>query len=118
MVFDDAYQVIGFVGGCMFPLSTAAQTYKVLRTKSATDISYAWQFIFALAHLLYLVYSIHFGLWVIYIPQSVEIALLIFMIVAKVYFDNFGPKRKITRATGKSSSTTAMLDVGRAPDDT
>ncbi|CAI6009149.1 unnamed protein product [Closterium sp. NIES-65] len=118
MVFDDAYQVIGFVGGCMFPLSTAAQTYKVLRTKSATDLSYAWQFIFALAHLLYLVYSIHFGLWVIYIPQSVEIALLIFMIVAKVYFDNFGPRSKITRATGKSASTTAMLDVGRAPDDT
>ncbi|GJP34985.1 hypothetical protein CLOM_g10837 [Closterium sp. NIES-68] len=116
MVFDDAYQVIGFVGGLMFPLSTAAQTYKVLKTRSATDISYAWQLIFALAHLLYLVYSIHFGLWVIYVPQALEIVLLIFMIVAKVYFDNFGPRSKLTRATGKSASTTAILEAERAPD--
>eukprot|EP00897_Mesotaenium_endlicherianum_P006168 jgi/Mesen1/557/ME000105S10735 len=42
MVFDDGYQIIGFIGTLMFPIATAAQTWKAFATKSAADISYGW----------------------------------------------------------------------------
>lgn len=51
------------------------------------------QAIFTVAHALYLVYSLHFGIWVLYIPQLIEIVLMFVMIVAKFYFDYIRPKR-------------------------
>lgn len=42
MTLTTAYEIIGFIGGCMFPISTGFQTIKVIRTKSARDISYGW----------------------------------------------------------------------------
>lgn len=42
MVFDDVYQVCGFLGGLMFPIATGIQTLKAVRTRSTEDISYGW----------------------------------------------------------------------------
>lgn len=51
-----------------------------------------------MAHALYLTYSLHFGIWVLYVPQIIEIVLMMVMIVAKFYFDYVLPKRMKDKA--------------------
>jgi len=96
-VFDNGFQVVGFIGGCMFPLATGAQTLKALLSRSTTDISYGWQLVYAVAESLYIVYSLHFRLWVIFIPCVAELTLLVVMVLAKIYFDNFYTGRRRRR---------------------
>lgn len=98
MVFDDAYQIVGFVSALMFPLATGAQTYKVIVTRSAADVSYGWQVIYLVAEILYVIYAWHFKLWVILGPTALELVMMVAMIAIKAYLEIYYPKLQARRA--------------------
>eukprot|EP00245_Coleochaete_scutata_P016344 TRINITY_DN7586_c0_g1_i1.p1 TRINITY_DN7586_c0_g1~~TRINITY_DN7586_c0_g1_i1.p1 ORF type:complete len:139 (+),score=13.69 TRINITY_DN7586_c0_g1_i1:211-627(+) len=97
--FQDAFGWLGFVGGCMFPIATGAQVYKVLVTKSARDISYGWEAMYIIAETLYVIYGVHFRLWPLVIPNGLDLAIMTLLCISKVYFDYFGSKSNRTIST-------------------
>eukprot|EP00245_Coleochaete_scutata_P016346 TRINITY_DN7586_c0_g3_i1.p1 TRINITY_DN7586_c0_g3~~TRINITY_DN7586_c0_g3_i1.p1 ORF type:complete len:138 (+),score=16.62 TRINITY_DN7586_c0_g3_i1:206-619(+) len=108
--FQDFFGWLGFVGGCMFPLATGAQVYKVLVTKSARDISYGWEAMYIIAETLYIIYALHFRLWPLVIPIALELAIMTVLFISKLYFDNFGPKseRRIATLAARAPDLTAQ----------
>ena len=43
------YELCGFMGGLLFPISLIPQIYKSFKTKDLSSISYYWQFLFMTA---------------------------------------------------------------------
>ena len=83
-----ANEVIGMVGGMTVSASLIPQVIKTAQTRSTEDISYAWQaaYIAGLAGINY--YALSEGLWPVYIPGLVEMALISVLTIMKVSFES------------------------------
>ena len=85
----DSYELCGFIGGILFPISILPQVYKSYIEKDLSNISYYWQIIFIIALILTLIYSIHNGLWPVILSSIIEIILTIIIIGMKFYYNKF-----------------------------
>ena len=83
------YEICGYGAGFMFALSLIPQVYKSYKTKNMEDISYEWQFVFVIALIMGLIYSIHYNLPPLYISSSLELFLMIILIIMKYKYRNF-----------------------------
>ncbi|KAJ3359526.1 hypothetical protein GGF31_004018 [Allomyces arbusculus] len=80
-------EAIGYVGGVVLALCLAPQIIQVVRTKSAEDISYAWQGLYLVGLSINLAYMVLLGAVAGYVAVIIEIALLLVLVGCKFYFD-------------------------------
>ncbi|KAJ3349149.1 hypothetical protein GGF32_005768 [Allomyces javanicus] len=80
-------EAIGYVGGVVLALCLAPQIIQVVRTKSAEDISYAWQGLYLVGLSINLAYLILLGAVAGYVAVIIEMALLLVLVGCKFYFD-------------------------------
>ena len=82
-----AIEVVGCLGSFIFAGSVFCQLEKVLRTKSAQDLSLTFQLLYLLGLICLCTYGFGKNLWPIYIPVSVEVVGAVFLVGSKVYYD-------------------------------
>jgi uncharacterized protein with PQ loop repeat len=82
----DGTNLMGVVGGCFIALSLVPQVWKAYQTKSAEDISYAYQGIYIVGITLLNAYALLLGLWPIYIPALLEEVLIITLTLMKFLY--------------------------------
>ncbi|KNE56870.1 hypothetical protein AMAG_02640 [Allomyces macrogynus ATCC 38327] len=80
-------EAIGYVGGVVLALCLAPQIIQVVRTRSAEDISYAWQGLYLVGLSINLAYLVLLGAVAGYVAVIIEIALLLVLVVCKFFFD-------------------------------
>ncbi|KAJ3363430.1 hypothetical protein GGF31_000967 [Allomyces arbusculus] len=86
-------EAIGYVGGVVLALCLAPQIVQVVRTESAEDISYAWQFLYLVGLAITLAYLVLVDAVAGYVSVIVEIALLLVLVACKWYYDRKRAKR-------------------------
>lgn len=77
---------IGYTSGFLLAFCLIPQVIKSWKTKSTTDISFLWNSIFVFALLLYLVYAVLIHAIPLVVAGTVEAALAISLLVAKVKY--------------------------------
>ncbi len=82
----DPIQLIGYVAGLIIAISLAPQVIKAWKTKSTKDISLLWNIIFIFGLALFLIYGVGIGEVPIMVSGSVEIALAISLVIAKLKY--------------------------------
>ena len=83
----DYYEICGYGAGILFATSLIPQLYRSCQTKVLDDISFVWQFIFIIAIILGLIYSIHNDLKPIYISSIVELLFMIILVILKLIYN-------------------------------
>lgn len=107
-----AIEIVGFLGGATIALSLAPQVYKTWTTKSAKDISYAYQAVYMVGCTLVNIYAILEGLWPVFIPCLIEESLIITLTILKVVYDRRPPA--IKDEIDESIQGTDLNDLERA----
>eukprot|EP00578_Thalassiosira_sp_NH16_P026614 CAMPEP_0181089494 /NCGR_PEP_ID=MMETSP1071-20121207/7336_1 /TAXON_ID=35127 /ORGANISM="Thalassiosira sp., Strain NH16" /LENGTH=118 /DNA_ID=CAMNT_0023171453 /DNA_START=21 /DNA_END=377 /DNA_ORIENTATION=- len=87
MTNSAAVEVLGWLGGVCIALSLLPQVAKTYNTKSAGDISYAYQTIYIIGCTLVNIYAITYALWPVYIPCLVEETLIITLTIMKFIYE-------------------------------
>ncbi|KAH7463080.1 hypothetical protein PRIC1_001788 [Phytophthora ramorum] len=87
------FDTLGLVGSFLVSAALVPQIVKVYRSKSAKDISKAFQSVFVVGITLITVYGMGEGLWPIWIPSTLELLGGIILLVMKHYFDWCDAKR-------------------------
>lgn len=82
----DLIQFTGYLAGGILAVALVPQVYKSYKTKSTEDISLAWSIILVIGLLLYLVYGIGIREMPIIVMNSIEAALSIMVVVAKLMY--------------------------------
>ena len=83
----ESINIVGIAGGIIISASLLPQVYKTYQTKSAKDISYAYQIIYIVGCTLTNTYALVKGLWPVYIPCLFEEALIITLTLMKLVYD-------------------------------
>ncbi|KUF90497.1 Isoleucine--tRNA ligase [Phytophthora nicotianae] len=87
------YDTLGLVGSFLVSAALVPQIVKVFRSKSAKDISKAFQSVFVVGIACITVYGMGEGLWPIWIPSTLELFGGIVLLVMKHYYDWCDTKR-------------------------
>jgi MtN3 and saliva related transmembrane protein len=80
------YEIIGFVAGIFTTFSLVPQLYRVLKLKSAREISLAFTLGMAIGNLLWLIYGIGSGLTPIIVWNAISLCLAGGLILAKMKY--------------------------------
>lgn len=86
-IADYAINVLSLVCGLVFCVSLVLQTVKILKTRSAKDLSYGWAVLAFLSICGGLIYGIYFNLWPIYVANGIQAVLSFTIILLKGWFD-------------------------------
>ncbi|DAZ97720.1 TPA: hypothetical protein N0F65_009619 [Lagenidium giganteum] len=81
------YDILGLIGSFIIASALVPQIYKVYTTKSAADISRAFQLLYVLGLTLIVIYGVGEGLWPVYIPCALELAGGLLLMLMKIYYD-------------------------------
>ncbi|KAF1780287.1 ZC3H15/TMA46 family, C-terminal [Phytophthora cactorum] len=87
------YDTLGLVGSFFVSAALVPQIVKVFRSKSAKDISKAFQSVFVVGIACITVYGMGEGLWPIWIPSTLELLGGIILLAMKHYYDWCDTKR-------------------------
>ncbi|RLN97957.1 hypothetical protein BBJ28_00024961 [Nothophytophthora sp. Chile5] len=88
------YDTLGLVGSFLVSAALVPQIIKVYRSKSARDISTAFQYVFALGVTCITIYGVGEALWPIWIPSMLELLAGIVLLLMKHYYDWCDAKRE------------------------
>jgi MtN3 and saliva related transmembrane protein len=80
-------ELVGIIGGFAISFSLLPQVIKTWTTKSADDISYAYQAVYILGCTLVNTYALVEGLWPVFVPCLVEEFLIVSLTLMKAMFD-------------------------------
>ncbi|RLN94023.1 hypothetical protein BBJ28_00021423 [Nothophytophthora sp. Chile5] len=100
---------IGMLGSFVIASALVPQMYKVYKTKSAKDISMAFQCLYILGVAMILVYGFGESLWPIYIPASIEELAAVVMLGMKLFYD-----RRPMKLSATGVDDTSELELGLA----
>jgi len=77
---------IGYSGGIVLSICLIPQIYTIIKTKHVDNISYLWQILYIIGITLHLYYSIYYNLLPIFIPTIIELCLILFLFILKIYY--------------------------------
>ncbi|KAF6256185.1 hypothetical protein COO60DRAFT_140977 [Scenedesmus sp. NREL 46B-D3] len=83
-----AMDAIGYTGGCVLAICLIPQIGKIVITRSARDISYAWSVLYLIGTCLSLVYLVLKDAMAAWIPLVIEIAGCLCVICLKTLFEH------------------------------
>lgn len=112
---DAGTDAIGFVGGGVLAICLIPQIGKIVLTRSAQDISYAWSVLYMLGLSLSLVYLILKNALAAWIPLVIEIAGCITIICLKTFFEHTIVGRKWCAARQVDTNVPADFSVRSIP---
>ncbi len=92
---DLTFNIIGYMGGGTCSICLLPQIIRTIKKKRAKDISYLWQMLSLLGLVFLFSYGIYFMLLPVFIPISLELFLMNFLIALKYYYDNQYKKNKL-----------------------
>lgn len=81
------YDTLGLLGSFVISASLVPQITKVIRTKSASDLSLTFQVSYVMGLIMILIYGIGEARWPIYIPCSIELLGGLALLAMKYYYD-------------------------------
>eukprot|EP00243_Klebsormidium_subtile_P004233 TRINITY_DN18063_c0_g1_i1.p1 TRINITY_DN18063_c0_g1~~TRINITY_DN18063_c0_g1_i1.p1 ORF type:complete len:253 (+),score=12.26 TRINITY_DN18063_c0_g1_i1:317-1075(+) len=87
MMSHASYDALGFAGGVIIAVGLVPQIVKTVLTRSAIDISYTWQGIYALGIAITLVYAYGLKIYPVAIPLTLELFFILTLVALKVAFD-------------------------------
>mmetsp|Transcript_23368 Transcript_23368/g.57997 ORF Transcript_23368/g.57997 Transcript_23368/m.57997 type:complete len:125 (-) Transcript_23368:79-453(-) len=99
------WDIPGYIGGGILAVCVVPQIIKVFRTRSAKDISFLWSAMYILGLVLTTVYLIGIGATAGYVGTLIEIAVAVFLVLTKIYFDSREP------AVDANLNSSTKLDV-------
>lgn len=79
-------QFIGYLAGAILAVALIPQVYKSYKSKSTKDLSLMWSLILAMGLLLYTVYGVGIQEMPIIIMSSIELALTLSLVIAKLIY--------------------------------
>jgi MtN3 and saliva related transmembrane protein len=82
----DKIHLIGYISGIIISVSLMPQVWQAWKTKSTKDISLPWTLILLTGLILYSVYGFGIGELPIIVANTIEIALVLSLITAKLLF--------------------------------
>jgi MtN3 and saliva related transmembrane protein len=82
----DTLHTIGYISQFLIAFSLTPQVVKSWRTKSTKDISLAWNLVFVVGLLMFVIYSIGIKETPIIFGASIEAILAISLIIAKLFY--------------------------------
>jgi MtN3 and saliva related transmembrane protein len=82
----ETFTIIGFVAAVFTTSGFLPQVYKIFRTKSTKDISFAMYMVLAIGTLLWLLYGIMIKELPIIVANSISLSLISAIIVLKVKY--------------------------------
>jgi MtN3 and saliva related transmembrane protein len=85
--------LVGSIGGFAISFSLLPQVIKTWTTKSADDISYAYQAVYILGCTLFNTYALAKKLWPVFVPCLFEEFLIVSLTLMKVMIDLQKPKQ-------------------------
>lgn len=94
-ILDIVFSVFGTTGGLTLALCLVPQIVKVIRTKSANDLSYIWLSLSMFGFLQFLSYAVYNMLVPVLITINIEMGLMITLIVLKAYYTNCYKEKKL-----------------------
>lgn len=75
--------------------------YNVVTTRNASTLPYMWFYTNIIAQVLMIIYAVINGAYGIYLPTSVLLAGLLYMLFIKVYYENGNDKNDNKERIGK-----------------
>ncbi len=78
--------ILSFLGGMIFVVSLVFQIIKIVRNKSAKDLSLAWSILTLISVITGVIYGVYFQLWSIYITSSLQTVLSFVILVLKIKY--------------------------------
>ncbi|GMF28970.1 unnamed protein product [Phytophthora fragariaefolia] len=104
-----AFNILGLVGSFMISASLVPQIIKVIRTKSAKDLSRSFQLLYVAGLILVAIYGIGESLWPIWIPVVIELAGGLTLLALKCIYDGHEASEGLDLETGapERGSTTS-----------
>jgi MtN3 and saliva related transmembrane protein len=82
----DYIQIIGYISTLIIAISLTPQVIKSWKTKSTKDISLAWNSVYLIGLLLFMVYAIGIMEIPLIIGNIIEVSLALSLIVAKLIY--------------------------------
>ena len=112
--------IVGFLGGATIAISLLPQVIKTWRTRSASDISYFYQFIYITGCTMTNIYSLSEGLWPVFVPCLFEQTFILTLTLMKLVYDRLD-NGKTTVVKGDLKTTSARkerdLEMGEKSDE-
>ena len=81
------YEIIGLIGGLIFPICLIPQLTKTYKRKTADDLSLVWLLMTIIALILHLIYALAEKLLPLYIPLTFELTEMIILVGMKRKYD-------------------------------
>jgi MtN3 and saliva related transmembrane protein len=79
-------EIVGFIGGSTISFSLLPQVMKTWTSRSADDISFAYQAVYILGCTLVNIYAISERLWPVFVPCLLEELLIVTLTIMKMAF--------------------------------
>lgn len=100
-----AVDIVSICGGLVFVLSLLAQLVKIIKTKSAEDLSMIWLVLCLLAIFAGIFYGTWYNLWPLYIANSLQATVNLALIITKIVLDRLTQKKKLEKNVTENLST-------------
>lgn len=81
------YEIIGLIGGLIFPICLIPQLTKTYKRKAADDLSLVWLLMTIVALILHLIYALAEELLPLYIPLTFELFEMLILVGMKRKYD-------------------------------
>lgn len=82
----DSIDLLGLAAGSLTTLSFIPQVFRIWRTKSASDISYAMFLLFSTGVLLWLIYGLVLNAMPVVIANATTLVLALIVLALKFYY--------------------------------
>lgn len=104
-----AYDTLALLGGLVIAGALLPGLIRTIKKRDYAGVSYMWQFAYILGLSAVLAYAIHYSLWAILIPQTVELGELLLLTCLKLHHDiNSATKENPPLADNKSTGNPEM----------
>jgi MtN3 and saliva related transmembrane protein len=87
MSSDKWLNLLGLGGGTLMSIMMIPQLWQVYKTKSAKDLAWGFLINYFVGISMLCSFSFGKGLWSLYIPQSLEVVMVLFQILMKLRYD-------------------------------
>lgn len=84
----DSNDIIGYVGGAILSIQNIPQLVRIIRRRSAKDLSYTMLALFFLGSTLTIVYGINIGAVPLFAPLCFSVFVNVLIASVKLYFDS------------------------------
>ena len=111
------YDIIGYIGGSILSICLIPQIVKIIKTKSAKDISYVWQVTCLVGLIFIQTHNVLKNILPLVIPGSLEILCYVITLLLKIYYDHYAKQTEKKDSTDTTTTTTTTTTISPSNQD-